>query len=78
LVIRDIPSHGKAVVIHLDVPRLKCRPCIQTFTASVPEVDTGREMATMDDEYETRIQTREVYLGVDLSTLEQAFDSGKF
>ena len=44
LVIRDIPSHGKAVVIHLDVPRLKCRPCIQTFTASVPEVDTGREM----------------------------------
>ena len=44
LVIRDIPSHGKAVVIHLDVPRLKCRQCIQTFTASVPEVDTGREM----------------------------------
>lgn len=44
LVIRDIPSHGKAVVVHLDVPRLKCRPCKQTFTASVPEVDTGREM----------------------------------
>ena len=35
-------------------------------------------LATMDDEYETRIQTREVNLGVDLSTLEQAFDSGKF
>lgn len=31
-------------MIHLDVPRLKCRPCNQTFTASVPEVDTGREM----------------------------------
>ena len=44
LVIRDIPSHGKAVVIHLDVSRLKCKPCKQTFTASVPEVDTGREM----------------------------------
>mgnify|MGYP002146350134 CR=1 FL=1 len=44
LVIRDIPAHGKAVVIHLDVPRLKCRPCNQTFTATVPEVDTGREM----------------------------------
>lgn len=43
LVIRDIPSHGKAVVIHLDVSRLKCKPCKQTFTASVPEVDTGRE-----------------------------------
>lgn len=36
LVIRDIPSHGKAVVVHLDVTRLKCRPCNQTFTASVP------------------------------------------
>ncbi len=23
---------------------LKCRPCNQTFTAAVPEVDTGREM----------------------------------
>ena len=32
----------------------------------------------MDDEYETRIQTRVANLGVDLSTLEQAFDSGKF
>ena len=45
LVIRDIPSHGKAVVIHLDVPRLKYRPCIHTFTASVPEVDTGRAVS---------------------------------
>lgn len=44
LVIRDIPAYGKAVVVHLDVPRLKCRPCNQTFTASVPEVDTTREM----------------------------------
>lgn len=44
LVIRDIPSHGKAVAIHLDVPRLKCRPCNKTFTAPVPEVDAGREM----------------------------------
>ena len=44
LVIRDVPSHGKAVAIHLDVPHLKCRPCNKTFTAPVPEVDTGREM----------------------------------
>ena len=35
-------------------------------------------LATMDDEYVTRIQTRVVNLGADLSTLEQAFDSGKF
>ena len=32
----------------------------------------------MDDEYETQIQTRVFNLGVDLSTLEQVFDSGKF
>ncbi len=44
LVIRDIPSHGKAVVVHRDVTRLKCRPCNQTLTASIPAVDTTREM----------------------------------
>lgn len=33
--VRDLPSHGKAVAVHLDVPRLKCRPCDQTFTAAV-------------------------------------------
>ena len=35
-------------------------------------------LVTTDDEYETRIRTRVANLGVDLSTLEQAFDSGKF
>jgi len=42
--IRDLPSQGKATTIHLDVPRLKCRPCNKTFTASVPEIDTARRM----------------------------------
>ena len=32
LVTRDMPSHCKAVAIHLDVPRLKCRSCNKTFT----------------------------------------------
>ncbi len=36
------------------------------------------DIATMDDEYETRIKTRVANLGVDPSTLEQAFDSGEF
>jgi transposase len=44
LFIRDMPSHGKIVAIHLDVPRLLCKPCQQTFTAVVPEVDTARQM----------------------------------
>lgn len=44
LIIRDLPSHGKAVAVHLDVPRLKCRPCDKTFTAAVPEIDTSRQM----------------------------------
>jgi transposase len=34
--------------------------------------------STMDDEYETRIRSREANLGVDLSTLERTFDSGEF
>ncbi len=44
LFIRDLPSHGKSVAVHLDVPRLRCKPCNKTFTAAVPEVDTARQM----------------------------------
>lgn len=44
LYVRDLPSHGRPVAIHLDVPRLKCRPCGKTFTAAVPEIDTSRQM----------------------------------
>lgn len=44
LFVRDLPSHGRAVAIHLDVPRFKCQGCVKTFTAVVPEVDTDRQM----------------------------------
>ena len=44
LFVRDLPSHGRAVAIHLDVPRLKCHDCVRTFTAVVPEVDADRQM----------------------------------
>ncbi|MHB8951274.1 MAG: transposase family protein, partial [Rhodoferax sp.] len=44
LFIRDLPSNGKRVAVHLDVPRLRCKPCKKTFTATVPEVDTARQM----------------------------------
>lgn len=33
---------------------------------------------TLDDDYETKIKTRQANLGTDLSTLEALFDSGKF
>lgn len=39
--VRDLPTHGKTMLIHLDVPRLKCLACSKTFTAVVPEVDEG-------------------------------------
>ena len=44
LFVRDLPSHGRAVAIHLDVPCLKCHDCVRTFTAAVPEVDADRQM----------------------------------
>ncbi len=42
--VRDLPTHGKMMLIHLDVPRLKCLACGKTFTAVVPEVDEGFQM----------------------------------
>jgi hypothetical protein len=42
--VRDLPTHGKQVMIHLDAPRLMCKPCSKTFTATVPEVDEKRQM----------------------------------
>ena len=44
LFVRDLPSHGKSVAIHLDAPRLLCKLCNKTFTAAVPEVDIARQM----------------------------------
>ena len=42
--IRDLPTHGKTMMIHLDVPRLICLVCKKTFTAVVAEVDTDHAM----------------------------------
>ena len=44
LFVRDLPSHGRSVAIHLDVLRFKFQGCIKTFTAVVPEVDADRQM----------------------------------
>jgi transposase len=44
LFVRDLPTHGKSMMIHLDAPRLLCKLCNKTFTAVVSEVDGKRQM----------------------------------
>lgn len=44
LFVRDLPTHGKRMMIHVDAPRLLCKPCRKTFTASIPEIDETRQM----------------------------------
>jgi len=42
--VRDLTSHGKRVMIHLDSPRLICLVCRKTFMAVIPEVDENYQM----------------------------------
>jgi len=44
LFVRDLPTHGKRMMIHVDAPRLRCKPCNKTFTATIPEIDENRLM----------------------------------
>lgn len=44
LFVRDLPTHGKRMMIHVDAPRLLCKPCRKTFTATMPEIDETRQM----------------------------------
>ncbi len=92
LFIRDMPSHGKSVAIHLNVPRLRCKLCNQTFTVQekvkvrkkprFDEIHMERLYCMLsvmaEDDFEIRIQSRQVNLGADLSTLEADLDAGKF
>ena len=39
LFVRDLPNLGKRLMIHVDAPRLRCKPCNKTFTATIPEID---------------------------------------
>lgn len=45
--IRDLPTHGKTMMIHLDVPRLICLACRKTFMAVVAEVDADHSMTSL-------------------------------
>jgi transposase len=80
LIIRDLPSHGKRVAIHLDVLRLRCKPCKQTFTAAVPEVDTSRQMTDRLTRWVGRQTLEYTYaeiakqVGIDEKTVRNVFD----
>ena len=80
LFIRDLPSHGKSVAVHLDVPRLRCKPCNKTFTAAVPEVDTARQMTERLAKWVGRQGLEYTYaeiakqVGIDEKTVRNVFD----
>ncbi len=80
LFIRDLPSHGKRVAVHLDVPRLRCKPCNKTFTAAVPEVDTARQMTERLAKWVGRQGLEYTYAeiakqaGIDEKTVRNVFD----
>lgn len=80
LFIRDLPSHGKSVAVHLDVPRLRCKPCNKTFTAMVPEVDTARQMTERLAKWVGRQGLEYTYaeiakqVGIDEKTVRNVFD----
>lgn len=42
--VRDLPTHGKTMMIHLDVPRLICLVCRKTWRAVIQEVDSNYQM----------------------------------
>jgi len=51
LFVRDLPTHGKSMMIHLDAPRLLCKLCNKTFAAIIPEVDGKRPSPTVKSGY---------------------------
>lgn len=41
----DLPTHGKTMMIHLDVPRRKCLACSKPWPAVIQEIDDNYQMA---------------------------------
>ncbi len=79
--IRDLPTHGKTMMIHLEVPRLICLVCRKTFMAVISEVDTDRAMTErlvrwmgrQSLEYNFAEMAKQV--GVDEKTVRNVFDA---
>ena len=79
--IRDLPTHGKTMMIHLEVPRLICLVCRKTFMAVIAEVDADRAMTErlvrwmgrQSLEYNFAEMAKQV--GVDEKTVRNVFDA---
>jgi len=79
--IRDLPTHGKTMMIHLDVPRLICLACKKTFMAVVAEVDADHSMTERLVRWMGRQSLEYTYaemakqVGVDEKTVRNVFDA---
>ena len=79
--IRDLPTHGKTMMIHLDVPRLICLACRKTFMAVVAEVDADHSMTERLVRWMGRQSIEYTYaevakqVGVDEKTVRNIFDA---
>lgn len=79
--VRDLPTHGKTMMIHLDVPRLICLACRKTWMAVIQEVDANYQMTErlvrwigrQSLEYTFAEMAKQV--GIDEKTVRTIFDS---
>lgn len=79
--VRDLPTHGKTMMIHLDVPRLICLVCRKTWMAVIQEVDANYQMTErlvrwigrQSLEYTFAEMAKQV--GIDEKTVRTIFDS---
>ena len=73
----------RAVHVSQHSPRLRCKPCDQTFTATVTEVDTTRQMTDRRVKWVGRQSLEYTYaevakqVGVDEKTVRNGLDSDK-
>ena len=71
----------RAVHVSQHSPRLQCKPCDQTFTTTVTEVDTTRQMTDRLVKWVGRQSLEYTYaevakqVGVDEKTVRNGFDS---
>jgi transposase len=79
--VRDLTSHGKRVMIHLDTPRLICKVCRKTFMAVIQEVDENYQMTERLVRWIGRQALEYTYaelakqIGIDEKTVRSIFDA---
>lgn len=79
--VRDLTSHGKRVMIHLDSPRLICMVCRKTFMAVIQEVDENYQMTERLVRWIGRQALEYTYaelakqIGIDEKTVRSIFDA---